>query len=62
MEKLLKIDDLARLLCLKKQTIYNRLCIGADLPPPIRVGRGLRWQPSTVKSWLKVQQNQFSSS
>jgi predicted DNA-binding transcriptional regulator AlpA len=52
MEALLTPIELANILGLSVQTIYNRHSIGGDLPPVTMLGRLLRFQPSKVESWL----------
>ncbi len=50
----LTVADLAVILGLKKQTIYNRLSSCPEtLPPPTRVPmlRGPRWSPRVVQEW-----------
>ncbi|MBC7907970.1 MAG: DNA-binding protein [Rhodospirillaceae bacterium] len=52
--KWLTVKDLAEILRLKPQTIYNRLCTQPDsLPPATRVPgfRGLRWSMRMVREW-----------
>jgi len=52
MDRLLDIEQLSTTICLAKQTIYNRLNRGEDLPPAIRLGRALRWRESDVNAWV----------
>ena len=62
MQKLLTPADLADLLGLKIQTVYNRICKGRDLPPSIKTGRVQRWRPADVESWLEaIKQAQHQS-
>lgn len=52
--KWLTVADLAEILRLKPQTIYNRLCRQPDtLPPATRVPgfRGPRWSLKIVRDW-----------
>jgi predicted DNA-binding transcriptional regulator AlpA len=53
MDRLLTPTMLAETTGLAKQTIYNRLSSGGDLPPTIRLGkRALRWRESDVDAWI----------
>ena len=52
----LTVADLAAILCLKPQTIYNRLCSRPDsLPPPSHLPctRGPRWSRMVVNEWRR---------
>lgn len=56
MENLLTIEQLAKVLGLSVQTIYNRRCNGGPLPPFVVIGGGqLRCVPEDVSAWLKTQ-------
>ena len=52
MEKLLTPSEVAALLGIAEQTVYNRKCLGASLPPAVRLGRLLRFPEAGVKAWL----------
>lgn len=54
MQPLLTITQLAHVLGISKQTIYNRRSCGGpdDLPPCIQIGGISRYRPSDVESWL----------
>jgi prophage regulatory protein len=53
MDRLLTPTMLAETTGLAKQTIYNRLSCGGDLPPTIQLGkRALRWRESDVEAWI----------
>lgn len=54
MEKLLTPKELANLLGLSVQTIYNRRCMGAPLPIMITIGRRIRFRPTDVDAWLET--------
>jgi len=55
MEKLLTLTELATLLGVSKQTIYNRHCQRLQLPPCIKLGNLLRFKRTDVESWLNSQ-------
>ena len=61
MEQLLTPAQLADLLGLSVQTIYNRHCIGASLPQCVRLGRVLRFPKSGVEAWVASQIEQSVS-
>ncbi len=50
MEKLLTIDELAKVLSVKKSTIYQWVHLG--LIPHIKVGRLLRFREEDIQKWL----------
>jgi len=50
MEKLLTIDELAKVLSVKKSTIYQWVHMG--LIPHIKVGRLLRFREEDIQKWL----------
>jgi len=50
--KLITIKELGQILRLGRTALYAAKRRG-DLPPAIRIGRNIRWDPSTVKTWLK---------
>lgn len=52
MDKLLTPAQLAGLLGLATQTIYNRHCMGAPLPPCVRIGRVIRFPLTGVETWI----------
>ncbi len=52
------IDDLAAHLGLSTRAIYNRVHRGDDtIPPPVHIGRLLRWQPEQVEEWIDKHRN-----
>lgn len=55
MEQLLTPQELAQLLRLSLQTIYNRRNQGGDLPPAVHIGRLVRYKPADVEAWLDRQ-------
>lgn len=44
--------DLAEMLGLAPQTVYNRLSTGGDLPPIVRMGRLPRFPVADVQAWV----------
>lgn len=54
MEKLLTIDELAKVLSVKKSTIYQWVHLG--LIPHIKVGRLLRFKEENIEKWLASRQ------
>lgn len=44
---LLKIKDLEGILRIDRRTIF-RLCHNGQLPPPLRIGGGLRWKAEDI--------------
>ena len=55
MDKLLTSDQLAAVLGLSVQTLYNRRTRGEPLPPCVKVGRLLRYEQTVVQAWLASQ-------
>lgn len=55
MDKLLTSDQLAAVLGLSVQTLYNRRTRGDALPPCVKVGRLLRYEQAEVHAWLASQ-------
>jgi excisionase family DNA binding protein len=51
MEPLLTIDELSRLLKIKKSTIYH--WTSAGFVPHIKVGRFVRFRVSEIEQWLR---------
>jgi len=58
MENLLTPAELAAILGLSPQTIYNRRCAGVSLPPCISIGRVIRFPESGIWPWLHSQSEQ----
>lgn len=52
MEPLLTPQQLADLLGLSVQTLYNRRSLGASMPPAVRIGTKVRFRPRDVEDWL----------
>lgn len=52
MEKLLTPAEVAELLGIAVQTIYNRIQEGRPLPPYVRLGRLLRFKAADVYAWI----------
>ncbi|WP_426194821.1 helix-turn-helix transcriptional regulator [Massilia sp. DWR3-1-1] len=55
MTQLLTARELASLLSLKEQTIYNRHSTGASLPTAVKIGSRLRFRQSDVDAWIAGQ-------
>lgn len=49
------VGELAAHLRTTSSAVYRRRSLGRPLPPAIRVGRSLRWDPDTVAAWLAAQ-------
>ena len=58
MEKLLTIDELAKVMSVKKSTIYQWVHLG--LIPHIKVGRLLRFKEGNIEKWLISRQVEAS--
>jgi excisionase family DNA binding protein len=57
---LLTPAELAQLLGLSLQTIYNRRNNGGSLPPAIMLGRQVRFRQEDVDTWLQEQYEHIS--
>lgn len=55
MEPLLSPVQLATLLGISVQTVYNRRTRGDTLPPCLKVGGMVRYRPEEVRLWLTSQ-------
>ena len=55
MTQLLSPRELANLLSLKEQTIYNRHSTGGSLPACLKIGNRLRFRQSDVDAWIAAQ-------
>lgn len=60
MTQLLSPRELATLLSLSEQTIYNRHSAGGNLPPCIKIGNRLRFRLSDVDVWITSQTETIS--
>ena len=60
MDKLLTSDQLAAVLGLSVQTLYNRRTRGEPLPPCVKVGRLLPYEQAEVHAWLASQRETLS--
>ena len=54
---LLGVADVAALLGTSAKGVYNRLHRGSGFPPPIRIGRSLRWRVEDINDWLDSQRD-----
>lgn len=52
MQNLLSVKELANYLNVAEQTIYNRHYEGRDLPPAIKLGNRLLFDPADVQAWI----------
>jgi predicted DNA-binding transcriptional regulator AlpA len=50
-QRLLTVDDLARIFDTTRRGIYNRRHRGT-VPSPVKVGASLRWDPNVVADWI----------
>jgi predicted DNA-binding transcriptional regulator AlpA len=57
MEPLLTPRQLAEVLGLSVQTLYNRRSNGASMPPAILIGNKVRYRPRDVERWLQSLQS-----
>jgi|CXWL01.1.fsa_nt_gi excisionase family DNA binding protein len=49
---LITLEELAEILHLSSRTLQRKLSAG-ELPTPIRIGRSIRWQMSTILKWIQ---------
>jgi len=49
---LITLEELAGLLHLSPRTLQRKLSAG-ELPKPIRIGRSIRWQVTTIHKWIQ---------
>lgn len=61
MNQLLTARELATMLSLKEQTIYNRHSTGASLPTAVKIGSRLRFRQSDVDAWIESQVEQTNA-
>ncbi|WP_386692522.1 MULTISPECIES: helix-turn-helix transcriptional regulator [unclassified Lonepinella] len=47
--------EICKLLHLSRAKLYTMANAG-EFPPPLKLGRALRWRVSTVKNWLDQQE------
>jgi excisionase family DNA binding protein len=50
-DRLLPIDEVARILRLSPRTVF-RLVKRGELIPPLRIGRSIRWRLTDIQIWL----------
>ncbi len=50
--QLLTVEAIAKLLHVSVRTVW-RLRRDAALPPPLKIGGGLRWRMSDVRTWIE---------
>ncbi len=51
-EKLLNVQDVSLALGLSDRTIRRMVRTG-QVPPPLKLGQGIRWQSSVLDSWMR---------
>ena len=52
--RLVKIEEVLRVCCISRATLYRRLAEG-EFPAPVHVGpRVARWRVSDINSWLEA--------
>lgn len=61
MKNLLSVAELAHLLGVAKQTVYNRHFSGQDLPPAIKIGSRLLFDPVDVQAWVDAKKRPLAS-
>ena len=49
---LLNVRDVAQALGMSERTVWRLSAIG-DIPPPIRIGRNVRWRRVTIEAWIE---------
>ena len=51
--RLIKMEEVLRVCCISRATLYRRLA-GGEFPAPVRVGpRAARWRASDITAWLE---------
>ena len=56
MDPLLTPKAVAKFLSVHPRTL-TRLALTSSFPPPIRIGRSLRWRADQLQSWIEAQQS-----
>lgn len=54
MSPLITVEGLSKITGLAVQTIYNRHCIGGDLPPMIKLGKLIRFREADIEAWINA--------
>lgn len=57
LEKLLTVDDIANILKVSTRTLRRRWHKG-EFPPPMRIGRLIRWHPDQLRDYLAKQREE----
>lgn len=63
MESLIDTKQLSVIIGVSEQTLRNKVsreCF-EDMPPPLRIGRLIKWRPSDVDQWLETKKIQPGS-
>ncbi|MBC8255049.1 MAG: helix-turn-helix domain-containing protein [Ardenticatenia bacterium] len=50
---MLRVDQVARMLCCSPRTIY-RLTDAGKMPKPVRLGALVRWPRETIETWITL--------
>ena len=58
---LLTSRDVAAILRISVTALHVRMSRGHNLPPPIRLGRLLRWRRQAVQDWLSAMEGRVSA-
>ena len=53
-KRLFRVEDVAEYLGCCRATIYSRVKAGT-FPPPMKLGRAIRWRRSDIEDWLDRQ-------
>ena len=53
MSPLLSPKELAAILGVAEQTIYNRRFTGRDLPPYLKIGKLVRFRSEDIEAWIE---------
>jgi excisionase family DNA binding protein len=53
--ELMTLQDVAKALVISTRSVVRRVRDGS-LPAPIKIGRHIRWERSTLQQWLASQQ------
>ena len=61
MDTLLTPEELAQILGLSVQTIYNRRYNGANLPPALKLGNQIRYRQKDIEHWLDTKYERQSA-
>ena len=57
LKMLLNASEVAATLGVSQRSVW-RLSATGEIPPPVRIGRSVRWRRSTVEAWLAKEERQ----